>query len=197
MTEINNYWQLYGLKIYYFSDGCAAQYKNCKNFLNLCKHKADFGLDAEWHFFCTSHGKGPCDGCGGCIKRLARKASLQRPYGNHIISSQDLYDFAVTNIKGMSFRHLTNKDHDDIRQLYADRYAEARTVTGTQKLHCIIPTSENTILTKQYSSLVDGTKVTLTATDVGKLLDVDINGFVVVKYDNSDWLAYVLDKESG
>ena len=29
-----------------------------KNFLNLCHNKADFGIDAEWHFFATSHGKG-------------------------------------------------------------------------------------------------------------------------------------------
>ena len=27
------------LKITYFSDGCAAQYKNCKNLINLCYHK--------------------------------------------------------------------------------------------------------------------------------------------------------------
>lgn len=38
-------------KIIYFSDGSAAQYKNQKNFLNLCKHKSDFGIiAAEWHF---------------------------------------------------------------------------------------------------------------------------------------------------
>jgi hypothetical protein len=37
-------------KFIYFSDGCAAQYKNRKNFLNLCNHDADFGVPAEWHF---------------------------------------------------------------------------------------------------------------------------------------------------
>ena len=45
------------LKIAYFSDGCAAQYKNCKNLIKLCYHKEDFGIPAEWHFFATSHGK--------------------------------------------------------------------------------------------------------------------------------------------
>jgi hypothetical protein len=65
-------------KILYFSDGCAGQYKNCKNFINLCHHKEDFGIEAEWNFFATSHGKGPCDGVGGTVKRLAAKASLQR-----------------------------------------------------------------------------------------------------------------------
>ena len=46
-------------KIEYYTDGCASQYKNCKNFANLCKHKEDFGVRAEWSFFATSHGKLP------------------------------------------------------------------------------------------------------------------------------------------
>ena len=46
----------------YFSNGGSSQYKNCKNFLNLTHHKNDFGMPVEWHFFATSHGKGPSDG---------------------------------------------------------------------------------------------------------------------------------------
>ena len=67
-------------KVFYFSDGCAGQYKKCKNFMNLHHHSVDFGVEAEWHFFAISHGKGPCDGVGGLLKRMARKASLQRFY---------------------------------------------------------------------------------------------------------------------
>src|SRR5215469_9240319 len=63
-----------------FSDGAISQYKNFKNFTNLCLHEEDFGITAEWNFFSTSHGKGSCDGLGGTIKRLARRAILQRPY---------------------------------------------------------------------------------------------------------------------
>ena len=37
-------------KVYYFSDGAASQYKNRKNFINLCFHEADFGVPTEWHF---------------------------------------------------------------------------------------------------------------------------------------------------
>ena len=36
-------------KVFYFSDGCAGQYNNCKNFMNLCHHSVDFGVEAEWH----------------------------------------------------------------------------------------------------------------------------------------------------
>ena len=67
-------------KLIYFSDSVASHYKNYKNFVNLCNHKADFEIDAEWYSFATSHGKGLCDGLGGTVKRLAAKASLQRPY---------------------------------------------------------------------------------------------------------------------
>ena len=42
--------RLHPKKIIYFSDGAASQYKNRKNFLNLCHHKDDFGVKAEWHF---------------------------------------------------------------------------------------------------------------------------------------------------
>ena len=49
-------------KIIYFSDGASSQYKNKKKFMNLCQHKNDFRLDAEWNFFATSHGKNACDG---------------------------------------------------------------------------------------------------------------------------------------
>ena len=43
-------------KIYYFTDGAGSQYKNYKSIYNLQYHRDDFGLDAEWHFFQTSHG---------------------------------------------------------------------------------------------------------------------------------------------
>jgi len=77
-------------KIIYFSDGASGQYKNKKNFINLTHHKQDFKLAAEWHFFPTSHGKGPCDGIGGTLKRLAARASLQR-VNNPIRSPEELF----------------------------------------------------------------------------------------------------------
>ena len=43
--------------MYYFSDGAASQYKNKKNLINLTHHFEDFDIEAEWHFFATSHGK--------------------------------------------------------------------------------------------------------------------------------------------
>jgi len=87
-------------KIIYFSDGVASQYKNRKNFLNLCYHEKDFGIRAEWHFSATSHGKGACDGVGGTVKRLATKASLQKPFDEQIMTPLQLFEWASANITG-------------------------------------------------------------------------------------------------
>ena len=62
-------------KTFYFSDGCAEQCKNHKNFINLCHHQQDFSMDDEWIFFPTSHGTTPCDGVVGFAKRYVAKQS--------------------------------------------------------------------------------------------------------------------------
>ena len=62
----------------YFSDGAGSQYKNYKNFVNICHHSHDFGVEGEWHFFAISHGKSPCGGVGGTVKRLTANASLKQ-----------------------------------------------------------------------------------------------------------------------
>ena len=63
-------------KVLYFNDWPASQYKNFKNFVNLCYHEIDHGIQAQWHFFATSHGKSPCNGIGGTTKRLVARETL-------------------------------------------------------------------------------------------------------------------------
>lgn len=46
-----------------FLDGCAAQLKNKHSLSDLCFLNDDFGVDGEWNFFATSHGKGGCCWC--------------------------------------------------------------------------------------------------------------------------------------
>ena len=108
-----------GVVKYYFSDGAAGQYKNKKNFVNLANHEKDFGVLAEWHFFATSHGKGPCDGVGGTIKRLAAYASLQ---GRQISSPKELYDWAISNVKGIIFSFTIKEEHAEEATLLNDRF---------------------------------------------------------------------------
>ena len=97
-------------KIHYFSDGCAAQYNCCKNFLNLCNHKAEFGIDAEWNFFATSHGKNTCDAIGGIVKRTVHRESLHRPVNSQILTAESLFDFCCHKLEKIKFEFVTKAD---------------------------------------------------------------------------------------
>ena len=79
--------------------------------MNLCYHKTDFGCQAEWHFYATSHRKGPCDGIGGTVKHLAAKASLQRPYSSQIMTPRQLFDWVIQRVKGVQFKYCTIDDY--------------------------------------------------------------------------------------
>ena len=96
--------------------------KTAKNFINLCHREDDFGMPAEWHFFATSHGKGPCDGVGGTVKRLAAHASLQRPYDKHILTPHQLYDFSAPKYQQVTFttqqlQNMNMKPHCSMKDL--------------------------------------------------------------------------------
>lgn len=183
-------------KIKYCSDGSAAQYKNRKNFLNLCLHKSDFDVEAEWHFFATSHGKSACDGLGGTVKRLAARASLQRPYNEHILTPEDLFKFAVDNIANIDFEYCNVEDYEEAERKLMSRFVEAKAIVGTQKMHTYIPISENRLITKPFSSSDDMNTETVTTVDYITPTDLEeiTSGFVTVEYDKAWWLACILER---
>ena len=68
--------------------------------MNLLYYEKDHGISAEWHFFTTSHGKGPCDGIGGTVKLLVYHASLQM---NKILNINEMVDWCQENITEIVF----------------------------------------------------------------------------------------------
>ena len=124
-------------KVHYFSDGCAGQYKNCKDFLNLCLHNSDFRVKCEWNFFATSYGKSPCDGIGETVKRLVTRASLQRPTSNQILTADKMFEICVEEIKGIDFLFLKNQEIGNIRINMEERYKRADTAPGWG-IHCLL-----------------------------------------------------------
>ena len=139
--------------VHYYSDGCAGQYKNYKNFLNLCCHKEDFGIDCKWNFFATSHGKSPCDGVGGTVKRLAARASLQRPYDKQLLSAQEVFTFYKEEIKGIEFIFISQADMEITRMTLEPCYTNAKTVPGTCSIHHFVPLSASCIGTLKRISM--------------------------------------------
>ena len=140
--------------IQYFSDGCARQYKNKKNFLNLVKHTQDFGVPADWSFSATSHGKGPWDGLAGSVKREAALESLRRPADNQIQTALDFFKFAKEKFKNIHVEFVSTDFISNIEEnKLKDRFKDAKTIKGTLGLHSFstMPGSEDQIRVKQYN----------------------------------------------
>jgi hypothetical protein len=97
-------------KIFYFT-GAPSQYKNRNNFANICHHFMNFGIEVDWNFFASSHGKNACDGLAGTIKRLAAKASLQCISSAIIDSALKLFVWAQQNIPGIVFGYATKEKY--------------------------------------------------------------------------------------
>ena len=97
-------------------------------------YESDFnGMKAEWHFFSTSHGKGPCDGVGGTVKRSAARASLQKPYNDQIMTPRQLFEYSKENVAGVHFHYSTNvEEYNSEGTLLEARF---NTIVGTRVLH--------------------------------------------------------------
>lgn len=110
-------------------------YKNRKNFLNLCLHKSDFGVEAKWYFSATlptsSHVKSASDGLGGTVKRLVARASLQRPFKDQILTPEDLFKFAIENISNIDFEYCNIEQYILVEKELASRFIEDKAIVGT------------------------------------------------------------------
>jgi hypothetical protein len=188
--------------VHYFSDGCAGQYKNCKNILNQCLHYKDFSIKSTWSFFATSHGKSPCDGIGGTIKRLTARASLQRTSADQITTTEQMVEFCQEKIVGITTIFIPTLVVQQRRETMKERYKIAKTIPGTRSFHFFIPTDEYTISTKRVSedesfSLVFKFKKESKTPSIqrnSETLNVNISSYVACTYDDSVCIGVVLDK---
>ena len=191
-------------KIYYISDGCGGQYKNFRNFLNLCSHKKDFSIEAEWIFFATSHRKSPCEGIGGAVKHHDAKRSLQRPLNNQIL------DYCVVlevcqEMKSIIFFGIDKEDMVEVREKMEKRFEDGKTVPGTTSTHHFIPhhfipQSASQIGHKLCSE--DGLFVDILDVKIPTRVDVGDNAplsYISCVYNSLWWVGLVnkVDEEPG
>ena len=109
-----------------------------------------------WHFFATSHGKGPCDAVGGILKRMAKRVSLAKENENPIKSAIELYEWAVRQsdegLTKIAYCFVANEEYNVKAEQLAKLYEMTKTISGTQSFHSFIPVSQNEIAAKRYSS---------------------------------------------
>ena len=121
--------------------------------MNLCLHKYDFGLNAEWIFFATSHGKSPCDRIGGSVKRHAAKRSVQRPMNNQILDYQAMLNVCEEEMSKIKFFGISKETMDEVRKSLEEQFSRGNTVPGTQSSHHFIPLSSSKIAHKLLSEV--------------------------------------------
>ena len=72
-----------------------------------------------------------------------------------------------------------------------ERFQQSKTIPGTQKLHCFVPLTKNTLCTKLYSNSGVQKEEKLASIETDGLPLEEINGFVAVVYDEMWWIGYV------
>jgi hypothetical protein len=184
-------------KIHYFSDGCAAQYKNKYNFINLCYHRDDFNLDGEWNFFATSHGKNACDGLGGTVKRSLTKASLQRTVSEQIIKPIDAYNYCIKKLsQKIIFFYIEGKEIKKVSESLFKRFSKATLIKGTQKLHRFRPLNTKNIAVYETSSDENFKIIDIAEGKVFDInLNIEINNYIACIYDSELWIGIVEDHD--
>ena len=192
-------------RIQYFSDGCAAQYKNFKNFINLCSHVDDFSVCAEWHFFATCHGKNTCDAIGGTIKRLAARASLQRSVDNQILTPRKLFEWADATVKGIHCLYVSQEEISGHAELQTARFMNAKTVPGTREHHCFLPIDNSTLkmsrvsedrLTNFSVASVSQTHSTSASQLCPQPTTMNPGQYITCMYDQHWWLGVIIASSS-
>ena len=88
----------------------------------------------------------------GTIKRLAARVSLQRTIHNQILNQHQLYDFAKSEIPGITCFFI-----DVVSKFWTSRYENARPFRGGRKNHQFISNDGNVLMSRisevEFSSI--------------------------------------------
>lgn len=138
-------------KIIYFSDGCSGQYKNRYSMGNVLRHRKEYGIDAEWHFHATSHGKNKCDAIGGIVKSVAFRATKQQNTANQMTNSKELYDFLSVRMKSVTFDLVDEAELKLHNREQQHVFAKCRPIPGCRSFHAFLPEDDKAMNCKRHS----------------------------------------------
>ena len=124
--------------IHYLSDSPTSQYRNANMFNITSLHKQLFDVSATWQYFESGHGKGPCDGVGGAIKR---NADLAVKKGKLIRTAREFYNWGVEQYEqSQSLIECLICTKEDVKSANDEMMTlGAKTIKGTMKIHSVMP----------------------------------------------------------
>ena len=129
------------------------------------------------------------------VKRLAARASLQRPYENQILTPRQLFEFGCSEVPAVNFYYATVEEYENESKLLSKRFEQTRTIAGTHRLHSFRPISTEELEDRDFS-LCQNKRVERVTLTRSVSLDTamnftDIKGYVTAQYDGWWWLACV------
>lgn len=141
-------------EVIYISDGAPAHYKNKSTFSLIRYHYRYFQISAKWNFFATAHGKGPCDGLGGTVKRQVFHENLKKDARGQIKNAAEMFDFCSKKWapSQITFKLLSADDisvaHKEIKPLFE----RAKPIVGSRSYHYFSPITIHSMEVKKYST---------------------------------------------
>jgi len=130
--------------VHYYSDSPFSQYRNKWMFNFVATHQRKYGIKATWDYFETGHGKGPCDGVGGSIKRLADDA---QKFGKRIQDAEDFVKWAAES-DSVSYlvSYISQERFDQFKADYEYLKTILMTLNGSARLHAVRPSGTDGIV---------------------------------------------------
>eukprot|EP00731_Ephydatia_muelleri_P022793 Em0015g376a len=140
------------------------------------------------------HNAAPCDGLGGTVKRLAARASLQRPLDDQIQTPLQLFEWAKVAIPSATFEYVTKAEVLAEELLLQVRLEDASTIEGTHSFHAFIPVDGSTgkLRVKVYSRS-QSFEVAKVSNHRDPIAIDGLKDYVICVYDSVWWLALVME----
>ena len=139
-----------------WTDGPSSQYKNRYIFYLLQQIQPLLEpITLVWNFFATSHGKGPCDGLGGTVKRIVQRKIRT---GAEVRSAQDFCQAVNANIKVSEIS--SEETHQICSTLGIEpKWNRLMPISGTMNAHFVKSIGEMEILLKYFTSAEDDIQI--------------------------------------
>ncbi len=129
------------LHVHYYTDSPVSQYRNRYMFYLILCHPSLLQVTASWDYSEAGHGKGPCDGVGGTVKRMADQAVKQ---GNRIQSGWQFFQWAIVQTNTLiQYQYVTEEDYTNEQEVIDKNMPPLVAIDGTLQLHAVKPSDKS------------------------------------------------------
>ena len=177
-------------KLHIWSDGPSSQFKNCFTAASISWLQKRHMLKIYWNYFATSHGKGPVDGIGGTIKRMAAQKVIWREV--NITTAESFYEAinGESNVKVFSVKaeeirnaiethlHAVISTAPVLPGIFSAHYLQHKDGTTNMK-----PYSTASYNVNQLGKTNSETSEVIEIVTPKVVEDVRIGSFIIVTYD--------------